>query len=106
MSSATGGFMSGSPIRSIRPVASDGPSTSRASGCSRSSSASTLRAEPGPWWRIPRIVVIVARPSLVGFLAGGLVELAPAAVPFLHHGLQVLTPYGGILDRVADDRAG
>src|ERR671925_2176230 len=98
--------MPGSAIRSIRPLASDGPSTSRASGCSRSSSARTLRAEPGPWWRMPRIVVTVAGAWLLGHLAARLVELAPAAVAFLHHRLQVLTPHGGVLDRIADDRAG
>ena len=34
-----------------------------------------------------------------------LVEVAPA-VAFLHHRLEVLAPHGGVLDRIADDRAG
>src|SRR5512145_2028613 len=89
----------------MRSLASDGPSTSRASGWSRSSSASTLRAEPGPWWRMPRIVVTLVPPRLVGLLATGLVQVAPT-VALLHHRLEVFAPDRGVLDRVAHDRAG
>src|SRR5262245_38164225 len=92
-------------MRLIRLLASDGPSTRSASGSSRSSSDSTLRAEPGPWWRIPRIVAVTSvLPRLFGDLATGLVQVAPA-VALLHDGLEVLAPDGGVLHRVPDDRA-
>jgi hypothetical protein len=42
---------------------------------------------------------------LFGLLATGLVQVAPA-VALLHDGLQILAPHRGVLDGVADDRAG
>ena len=48
-----GGTMSGSAARSSRGSASGGPSMHTTSGSSASSAASTDRADPGPWWRMP-----------------------------------------------------
>src|ERR1700741_2005302 len=81
-------------------------------GRSRSSSATRLRAPPGPWWRIPKIETVTGQPDVQavelmssGGLSTGLVEVLPA-VALLHHGLEVLAPDDRVLDRVADDGAG
>src|SRR5690606_22552842 len=69
------------------------------SGSSRSSSARTARADPGPWCRMPRTSItgsadIAARP----------VEVTPVRA-VAHHGLQVLLPDHPVGDRVLDHRA-
>ena len=52
-SSATGGCSSGWPTQRAPVAQSAGSSTSTASGRQASSAASTERADPGPWWRMP-----------------------------------------------------
>ena len=53
-SSATGGRISSDAASGIRSSPSGGPSIRTASGRHSSSAASRLRAEPGPWWRMPK----------------------------------------------------
>lgn len=53
-SRATGGRISSDAARPISSSASGGPSISRTSGRHSSSATSRLRAEPGPWWRMPK----------------------------------------------------
>src|SRR5215831_12270581 len=90
---ATGGTSSASPAKAMMSSASGGPSTSTQSASSSSRAARTLRAEPGPWCRMPR--------TLTG-IAAGPVEVLPA---LLDDGLQVLAPDDLILHRVLDHRA-
>ena len=52
--------MSSREASSIRPSASGGPSIRTVSGSSSSSARSSERAEPGPWWRIPKTVCVTA----------------------------------------------
>src|SRR5258708_25965133 len=106
--------MSGCDASGSSGPASGGPSTSTASGFSSSSARSTLRAEPGPWWRMPRMLTLTVLPAqAVGApparsthqLAAGAVEVVPAlALP--GDRLQVFLPDGAILDGVLDHRAG
>src|SRR6266496_1683339 len=90
---ATGGTSSSSPMKAMSSSASGGPSTSTQSASSSSSAARTLFADPGPWWRMPRI--------LAGIAAGS-VEVLPA---LLDDGLEVLAPDDLVLHRILDHRA-
>src|SRR6187431_2937588 len=74
---------------------------STTSGRTACSARTRLRAEPGPWWRMPKKCSEDIRLELV---AAGAVEIFPA-VAFLDHGLQVFAPDHRVLHRVLDDCA-
>src|SRR5216684_3040854 len=97
--------MSGCAASGSSGSASGGPSTSTASGLSSPSARSTLRAEPGPWWRMPRMLTPTVLARSPHQLPAGAVQVIPA-VPLPDHRLQVLLPDGPILDRILDHRAG
>src|SRR6056297_1733078 len=80
---------------------SAGTSTSSTSGRISSSARSTERAEPGPWWRIPRRCRLTASGSRVERTAR-LVEVVPPR-SFPHDGFEVFTPHDSVVHRIADD---
>src|SRR5437868_4995948 len=94
--------MSTSPARARRSAATSvGPSMSTMSGARSSRARRTLRAEPGPWWRMPRTstVAVTSRE-----LAACAVEIGPR-VALLHNGLEVLLPHHAVLHGIGDHRA-
>src|SRR5918995_5961888 len=114
--------MSSLAASSMSWSASGGPSIRTVSGSKSSSARSSERAEPGPWWRIPKTTCslmttphpecpVCAGGPCVGAgrarsqCPAGAVERAPA-VALAHHRLQVLLPDHLVLDRVLHDRAG
>src|SRR6478609_2319575 len=101
MSSATGGSRPACDANGSRSLASGGPSMSTTSGRTAASARTRLRAEPGPWWRMPKKCSSAIRLELV---AAGAVEIFPA-VAFLDHGFEILAPDHGVLHRILDDRA-
>lgn len=51
---ATGGCICSDNRAASTPSASGGPSTSTQSGCNPAKARTRLRAQPGPWWRMPK----------------------------------------------------
>src|SRR4051812_40277868 len=91
--------------------ASGGPSTRITSGFNAWSALRTLRAEPGPWWRMPKMDVVDA--VAVGMSSGspgsrdlptGPVQVLPA-LALLDDSFHVFEPDDAVLNRVLDDDA-
>src|SRR4051812_43680558 len=83
MRMATGGRKELSEARGRISAASGGPSMRTASGFKSCSAAMRLRAEPGPWWRMPKMVRAVAM-SLSGAKRG--VNTEDTEVSEVHRG--------------------
>src|SRR6266566_9896892 len=97
--------MPGSAASATSSSASGGPSISTMSGRCPARAARTDRADPGPWCRIPKTVVLAVLAIRAGDIAAGAVEVAPVvAVP--DHRLQVLLPHRAVRDRILHDGAG
>src|SRR6187402_3084630 len=95
---ATGGSSPSSPIHRNSAPVSAGDSTSTIDGSSSSSAASTDRAEPGPWCRIP------SRWTVMPLLerSARLVEVGPT-VTVDDDALEVFTPGHAVVHGIADD---
>src|SRR5215472_13665547 len=81
-------------------LASGGPSTRRISGPRPSKAARSARAQPGPWWRTPKICTDIWLHHLVTLA----IQVFPAVALF-DDGLQVFEPDDAILHRILDDGA-
>src|SRR5215813_4352678 len=94
--------MAGSANIASRSDASAGPSIRTIAGRNSSSASTSRRAEPGPWWRMPKI-----RTS--DTMGSGQVDERAVVVrifrPLLEHGLEILLQHHLVLYRVLDDRA-
>src|SRR6185436_20470264 len=102
---ATGGCMPAWAAREMTSSASGGPSISTQSGLSWSRAFRRERAEPGPWWRMPKMVGfdgiamhVRNNPDLRLFAAGS-VEVFPA-VAFFYYGFEVFLPDDSVLHGV------
>src|SRR5579871_6079040 len=99
MSRATGGSIRACASRGRAESASGGPSTSTMSGESASSPRRRLRAQPGPWCRMPKTCALMS-----AHLPAGAIQVFPA-VPLLDRRLQVFEPDDTVLHGILNDRA-
>src|SRR5262249_34110639 len=101
--SATGGVMADEEANRIMSSASGGPSISTMEGSAASSAASTARAEPGPWWRMPSKCRRSGRCAATSHhFADRTIEVCPGFA-LAHHRFEVFLQNDLVLHRILDN---